>query len=77
MPSPFDETTGDPVIADERNFFKVELWTPDDMHIERMLFAGNSLDRARAIFADFIREQPRAKLTIRQRTRVLDRWPRK
>jgi len=75
MPSPFDEETDDPIRADERNFFKVELWTPDEMHIERMLFAGNKLDRARAIFAGFIAKRPRANLTIRQRTRVLDRWP--
>jgi hypothetical protein len=41
-----DETTDDPVVADTRNFYKVELWTHDDQ-IERMLFAGTSLDRAR------------------------------
>jgi hypothetical protein len=38
-----DETTDDPVIADKRNFYKVELWTRGDQ-IERMLFAGTSLD---------------------------------
>ena len=31
-------------------------------------FAGSSLDRARVIFADFVRKRPRARLTIRQRT---------
>jgi hypothetical protein len=40
-----DETTDDPVIADNRNFYKVELWTRSDV-IERMLFAGTSLDKA-------------------------------
>jgi hypothetical protein len=30
----------DSVIADVRNFYKVELWTRDD-RIERMLFAGD------------------------------------
>jgi hypothetical protein len=25
-----DETTDDPVLADIRNFYKVELWTRDD-----------------------------------------------
>jgi hypothetical protein len=40
-----EDTTSDPVIADIRNFYKVELWTPNDF-IERMLFAGSSLDRA-------------------------------
>jgi len=40
-----NETT-DPGIDDTRNFHKVELWTRDD-RIERMLFAGTSLDKAR------------------------------
>ena len=70
-----DEETDEPLIADHRNFYKVELWTKDEQRIERMLFAGSSLDKARAIFADFVRKRPRARLTIRQRTRVLQRWP--
>jgi hypothetical protein len=37
------------LVADRRNFFKVELWTRDGLHIERLLFAGNSLDKARGI----------------------------
>jgi hypothetical protein len=40
-----------PFIVDTRHFYKVELWTRDD-RIERMLFAGTSLDWARAVFAD-------------------------
>lgn len=43
------ETSADPVKADMRNFYKAELWTWDD-RIERMLFAGTSLDRARVSF---------------------------
>jgi hypothetical protein len=39
----FDEETDDPLVADRRNFFKVELWTRDSLRIERLLFAGNSL----------------------------------
>jgi len=27
--------------ANERNFFKVELWTKDDQRVERLLHAGN------------------------------------
>jgi hypothetical protein len=49
---------------------KVELGTHDD-HIERMLFAGTSLDKARAIFAHYTRHRPAARLTIRQRACVL------
>ena len=69
-----EEITDNPVTADIRNFYKVELWTRDDF-IERMLFAGASLDRARAVFADYARQRPAARLTIRQRSRVLDQWP--
>jgi hypothetical protein len=45
-----DEETDEPLIADHRNFYKVEQWSRDGQRIERMLFAGNSLDRAREIF---------------------------
>jgi hypothetical protein len=69
-----EETTTDPVLADVRNFFKVELWTPDD-RVERMLYAGSNLDRARKVFADQIRRRPSSILTLRQRTRVLRKWP--
>jgi hypothetical protein len=33
------------------------------------------LDRARAIFDAEIKRRPPIRLTIRQRTRVLQRWP--
>jgi hypothetical protein len=70
-----EETTDDPDIADVRNFYKVEL-RRRDRFIERMLYAGTSLARARAIFAEYTRRRPAARLMIRQRERVLDRWPR-
>jgi len=35
-----------------------------------MLYAGNNLDKARAIFAAGIKRRPRVQLTIRQRSRV-------
>jgi hypothetical protein len=71
----FREETDDPLVADQRNFFKVELWTRDGRHVERLLFAGNSLDEARAQFAAYGRRRPRARLTIRQRSRMLEEWP--
>ena len=37
---PFREETDDPLVADRRNFFKVELWTRDGQHVDRSLFAG-------------------------------------
>jgi hypothetical protein len=66
-----DEETRDPLYADDRMFYKVEQWTRDGMHVERLLYAGNNLSKAEDIFARAIRHRPRIRLTIRQRTRVL------
>jgi hypothetical protein len=70
-----DEETDNPLLADDRNFYKVEKWTKDGLKIDRMLYAGNNLEKARNLFADAIKHRPRIRLTIRQRTRVLYRWP--
>jgi hypothetical protein len=67
----FQKDTDDPLVADRRNFFKVELWTKDGPHVERLLFAGNSLEEAA-----YRKRRPRARLVIRQRSRVLEEWPR-
>jgi hypothetical protein len=40
-----------------------------------MLYAGSNLDKARQIFTEAIGHRPRIRLTIRQRTRVLEEWP--
>jgi hypothetical protein len=69
-----DETTTDPAVADRRNFYKVETWTAHD-HIVRLLYAGSSLDRAREEFTAEITRWPAVRITVRQRARVLDRWP--
>jgi hypothetical protein len=37
-----DQQTDDPVYADERNFYKVEAWSRDDLHIVMMLYASPS-----------------------------------
>jgi hypothetical protein len=71
-----DEETDNPIYADERNFYKVEKWTRDDMQVDRLLYAGNNLTKARDIFAKAVKHRPRIRLTIRQRTRVLQQWPR-
>ena len=71
-----EEETHDPLIADHRNFYKVEKWTKDGSRVDHMLYAGSNLDKARTIFTSYIRLRPRARITIRQRTRVLDQWPR-
>ena len=44
-----EKQTDDPHYADEHNFYKVEAWSRDDQHIVMMLYAGSSIDRARAI----------------------------
>jgi hypothetical protein len=70
-----DEETDQPLNADHRNYYKVEQWSRDGIRVERMLHAGSSLDRARAIFQAEIRRRPRGRYTIRQRARVLEEWP--
>ena len=83
MPSPAstpmndwsDEETNDPLVADVRNFYKVEKWTRDGSKVDCLLYGGNNLDKAREIFAKAIMHRPRIRLTIRQRIRVLHQWP--
>src|ERR1700741_4105756 len=62
-------------IANRRNFHKVEKWRTDGQRIEELLFAGNSLAKAQRIFERFIQKRPRSRLTIRQRTWLLQEWP--
>jgi hypothetical protein len=62
--------------ADVRNFYKVEKWTKDGMKVDSLLCTGNSLEMARAEFEHAIKHRPRIRLTLRQRMRVLDEWPR-
>ena len=71
-----DEETDKPLYADDRNFYKVEKWTKDGTTVDHMLYAGNNLEKAREIFAKAVKHRPRIRLTIRQRTRVLEQWPR-
>ena len=71
-----DEKTDNPLRADDRNFYKFEKWTKDGVKIERMLYAGNNLEKPReTLFSNAIKHHPRIRLTIRQRTRVLEQWP--
>jgi hypothetical protein len=71
-----DEETNDPLVADVRNFYKVEKWMRDGTKVDSLLYAGNNLDKARRIFERTTKHRPRVRLTIRQRTRGLDEWPR-
>ena len=45
------------------------------MKVDSLLYAGNNLDKAREIFAKAIKHRPRIRIMIRQKTRVLQRWP--
>jgi hypothetical protein len=60
-----DEETRDPLHADDRNFYKSEIWTRDGMAVDCLLYAGNNLAKARDIFARAIEHRPRMRLTIR------------
>jgi hypothetical protein len=63
-------------LPNRRNFYKVEKWSRDGMWVVELLFVGTSLDKARCIFELTTQHRPRIRLTIRQRVRVLDEWPR-
>ena len=62
--------------ADRRNFYKVEKWSRDGLRVELILYTGSSLDKAQRIFAQIVKQRPGIRLTVRQRMRVLDEWPR-
>jgi hypothetical protein len=64
-----------PVDADTRNFFKVEEWTADDLHIARLIYAGNRLDKAHDIFDAAIRFNMAGRYYMRQGIRVVEKWP--
>jgi len=70
-----DEETSHPLKADALNFYKVEKWTKDGTKVDRMIYAGSSLDKAREVFAAAIYHRPRIRLTIRQQSLVLKQWP--
>jgi hypothetical protein len=40
------EETDNPLLADERNFHKVDEWTKDRAKIDRLLYACNNLEKA-------------------------------
>jgi hypothetical protein len=63
MSNESDEETTEPPIANDRNYYKVEKWTKDGTKVERMLYAGSNLDKAREVFASAIYHRP--LLTIR------------
>jgi hypothetical protein len=67
-----NEETNSPDFADQQNFYKVEKWTKDGIKVDRMLYAGSNLDKARELFRQAVKHRPRIRRTIRQRTGVPD-----
>jgi hypothetical protein len=55
-----DEETDNSSLADDRNFYKLEKWTKDGTKVDRLLYAGNNLDKARDLFAKAIKHRPRS-----------------
>jgi hypothetical protein len=72
----FHEVTDSADFADARNFYKVEKWSKDGSKVDSLLYAGNSLARARSVFDHAIKHRPRIRLMLRHRMRLLDEWPR-
>src|SRR5262245_44894520 len=46
-----DEETDNSSYADDRPFYKLEKWTKDGAKVDRLLCAGNDLDRGRIVIA--------------------------
>jgi hypothetical protein len=68
-----DEGTNEPLLADDRNYYKVEKWTKDGAKVDRIaLRRQQSRQGAGDLHGG---NRPRIRLTIRQRTRVLEQWP--
>src|SRR5215813_8246224 len=55
MNDQLDEETDDRLVADVRNFYKVEKWTRDGMRVDSLLHAGNNLSKAQEVFANAIK----------------------
>jgi hypothetical protein len=44
-------------VADDRNFYKVEKWTKDGTKLDRLLHAGDNLEKAQEIFRSAIQHR--------------------
>jgi hypothetical protein len=58
-----DEETDEPLIADHRNFYKVEKWSRGGERVTELLFAGSSLDKAKRVFDRWAKHRPRIRMT--------------
>ena len=48
-----DDETNDPLIADNRNFYKVEKWTKDGAKVDHMLYAGEQMANRELVHDNF------------------------
>ena len=53
--------------------FAVEEWTADDQHVSEVLARASNISVALAAFAEAARLRPKARLTLRQGARVIER----
>ena len=72
-----DEEKNEALKADERNFCQGRKVERDGMKVDSLLCTGNNLGNVQDIFAKAVKHPARIRLTIRQRTSVLQRWPAK
>jgi hypothetical protein len=70
-----NEETENPLVADDRNFYKVEKWTKDGTKVDRVLYAGTDFAKATELFLEAVNHRPKIRLTLRQRRRVIRQWP--
>jgi thiamine monophosphate kinase len=62
----FHEQSDSTIYADDHGFYKVDKRTRDGTKVDSLLYAGNSLGRARAVFESAIKHRPRIRLTLRE-----------
>ena len=59
-----NEETNSPDFADQQNFYKVEKWTKDGIKVDRMLYAGSNLEKARELFRQAVKHRPRIRRVV-------------
>jgi hypothetical protein len=62
-------------MADSDLPFRIEQWDAADQRVERLIAASDSLIVARAAFVAAPAEYPKARLTLRQQTRIIESHP--
>lgn len=75
-PDPFaEQITTDLNDAWWRGFYMVEKWSKDGQKPEELIYGGNRLAKAQAVFDAIVTKRPGGRYVLRQRARVLRKWP--